>query len=96
MLGNRRLPFLFAAVAASTAIQGLAGLETLQGTASIVRGLSDTLSSVLPWPLQQPVAVLGSDVAGVIGFQPQLDGIERLAVRNGPLCACCMLQAGCG
>ena len=62
-------------------------MDTLQGAASIVRDLSDALSNMLPWPLQQPVAVLGSDVAGLLGFQPQRDGIERLAV-SPPLYFC--------
>ena len=75
---------LTAAATATQILQGVGSLETLQGAASIVRDLSDALSNMLPWPLQQPVAVLGSDVAGLLGFQPQLDGIERLAVSPHP------------
>ena len=68
-----------AGAAANQAVQFL-GWDTLQSIASVVRGVSGAVSAVLPWPLQQPVAVLGSDLAGIIGFQPALEGIERLAV----------------
>ena len=61
------------------------GWDTLQSIASAVKGVSGTVSAALPWPLQQPVAVLGSDLAGIIGFQPALDGVERLAVRMSSL-----------
>ncbi len=63
-------------------IQSLASLQTLQTAADLIKGTAETVSSFLPWPIQQPVAVLGSDVAGLVALQPDLDGIGRLLVRS--------------
>ncbi|CAL8467457.1 g6995 [Coccomyxa elongata] len=59
-------------------IQSLASLQTLQTAADLIKGTAETVSSFLPWPIQQPVAVLGSDVAGLVALQPDLEGIGRL------------------
>ena len=61
-------------------IQSLASLQTLETAASVIRGAAQSVSTVLPWPIQQPVAVLGSDLASVIALQPDLDGVGRLVV----------------
>lgn len=62
-------------------IQSLASLQTLETAAGVIRGVAESVSSVLPWPVQQPVAVLGSDVAAVVALQPSMDGLGRLLVR---------------
>lgn len=70
-----------AASTTTQALQNLASVQTLEVAASLIKGAADSLSSILPWPIQRPVAVLGADVASIVGLQPSLDSIERLAVR---------------
>lgn len=60
--------------------------EGLQGLASAIRSISETLGAYLPWPLADPTVALGADISNIIGLQPEWAGVGRLLVSRLALC----------